>query len=677
MVAHARLYNNLTDSKGVSCTFEDIKVYLADVPLWKSCNMNFPRLLSASELCIIAEEGTNDLLVPWMRNYDLFVSERTHLPTLTFLGAKRLSWQDVLRLNIFPIPALSVGDSNWVSYLRLVQHITFVWRQIPMPVSFFQKNLISVDQNLRLVRADCLYDHEDRLFTAAFRHEANTRFLHDDLKSHRNMWLGLGLQQNTNNVLCGATYIKCLQLLDERYKTRQISPDPHLGNDSEELLRPLLTISVRTSYLTGAEWQTIAALPIFQSTVNVNSQPSYRRQAMTTMATGQPFLKLKDIILESYASACWSQTPFALTPPASAVLDRFTSGKPTVLMVWRHLLHLKDMTHYLRSEHVRDFLQDLTETYTFLQENNCDEISASERLQDLWLNLPSLEGGLMFLDDVRDQWVSAKNLVLSSSCDAGDKKAVKAGLMRFEPLLRKMGSSSVIYPTIERPTAHEGHSIGQALTALRASGNMFDAVHYHSQNQVVIAHRLVLAAISPTCARQFSDQWSGNVPKDDNGAFQFYFNELDAEGQPDESFLSHHTLKTIVDYAYDSRIEWTDMQITTGDDADAKQTKFDKLLDLLHGADYLLIDPLRSEVQGQILDAGKQLITIANIKTTLRKARLYNADKVADYCVEFLDCNKDVIGDLMEEGEADDEDEDEEEETRSDEAGEATLSVEE
>lgn len=633
------------DSNGVfSLAFNEAKPFLASIPLWESCDSSSGALLPANELLIISKANTDDLLVPWLKDYRRFVRDRTYLQTVTVLGATVIEPLSVVQRHVFPLPPIAVGTSDWTAYQNLVSWLHNMWSNDNSHAfrSFLSQQAFAIDQaaSYRAVRG--LFDHHDSLFIAAFRKESDTRFLHSIIRKYRNMWLSLGLQQRQNTVLVASTYIECLGALESRLSAQSLSNDAHFVSDCTEVLSPLVSSNSRISNFNQTDWNKIGNIPIFKTQTNTNAESQYRRDAMSEVAAGQQYLTLSNIVSRKFAPSCWSQVPFPLSQPTKEVMSHFKSGKPSTLTVWRHLLQLKDITQYLRANQVKDFLTDLQETYKFLQENDIKDISQWDRQKSVWLNLASFDGNAVLFSDVKSQWVAAENLVLSSSCDAGPKKAVKAGLMRFENLLREMGSSSVTYPTVERPTAHESHSIAGALRSLRDQGKLLD-VHYHSENQVVKAHRLVLAAISEVCVRQFSTTWSQNVTKDDEGAMQFFYEKFDSDGNLDEAFLSHHTLETMINYAYDSQVNWEGMLVDSADDSDSKQAKLDKLLDLLHGSDFWIIPALKSEVEAKILDAGKELITIANVRDALNKAQRFNAHAVEEYCKIFIEVNKAVI----------------------------------
>jgi sacsin len=247
-----------------------------------------------------------------------------------------------------------------------------------------------------------------------------------------------------------------------------------------------------------------------------------------------------------------------------------------------------------------------------------------------WLNIDVTEGQQASLADVKSNWIEIDNLVLSSSCDAGCMKAVRQSLMRYEPLLRAVGCKTITYPTVARPELQQGQSTFKSLRGLRAAGKMLD-VTFRTEGKEIKAHRLVLAAVSEKCA----GQWSGRFPIEDVITF-------DEEEDPD-TFLSYHTLSTMIDFAYEEDIDWTVMQASVTDDPETTQEKLDMLLELVKGADYWIIPTLASEAEDRIISAARLFININNCVETLERADFVGAKTVALICQEFIQQNEATV----------------------------------
>jgi sacsin len=295
-------------------------------------------------------------------------------------------------------------------------------------------------------------------------------------------------------------------------------------------------------------------------------------------------------------------------------------------MVWLHLEHMAQMAQHLRQEHVQSFLSDLHRTYAYLQDHlEESRKNFNQGSRQIWLNLNSSNAEFATLGDVKCSWNGIKDLVLSSSCDAGSVKAVRPALMRYETLLRALGCHSITYPTVTRPSLHHGHSVSTSLRGLREQGKLLDATYY-TEGKYIKAHRVVLAAVSEKCAAQFSSglHVEDVIPYDSNDS---------------DFFLSYHTLSTMINYAYEDEVNWSEMEVTESDDADTRAMKLDMLLDLHGGADFWMIPALKSQVEDKILGAGKLFINIENVLDVKQHAEDVRAKATAEMCGKFIQNN--------------------------------------
>lgn len=202
--------------------------------------------------------------------------------------------------------------------------------------------------------------------------------------------------------------------------------------------------------------------------------------------------------------------------------------------------------------------------------------------------------------------------------------------MNYEGLLRILGCKSIVYPTITRPKVHDNRSVSKSLRRLRNEGKLLD-ITYATEGRRIQAHSVVLAAISEKCARQFGGNWSVDEVI-----------EFDRSGDPD-GFLSYHTLSTMINYAYEDDIDWSGMQVSDKDNEGMRDTKLDLLLDLAKGADYWMIDSLKSEVEDKILAAGRLFINLQNVEEVKECANLAGAKAVEDMCAQFIAQNQAVV----------------------------------
>ena len=476
---------------------------------------------------------------------------------------------DVLLINyVLPLPAALEGD-NWKYLKPLVGAISRLpyadankWQRI---LPMIKSSKIAADGNHTLRTPSELYDHEAKLFQSAFRNQKETRFLEDScggLRDHRLFWLKVGLRR-VDNSINAEDYLLCLQVMRDRLSANGLSGDQRLDQDIRVVLEPLITPSSSTRNFQTNHWNAISQERVFRSRTQFNPEPEYRRSTMNSVATGKPMLALSEIISGEYIAICWSQTPFPLHQPTREVLRMIPgNGEPNVDMVWRHLQHMKSIAQNLRRDQISNFLADLSRVYDCLQDHQSTSTFSDSQDSALWLNVDSLDPNTVVMAELNSSWCRIEELVLSSSCDSGDVKAVKPGLMRYEKLLRAAGCASIIYPTITPPVIHSGKDLAGGLREMWKKEQQVD-IAFSTQGKLIKAHRLVLSALSDKFAAQFSGRWTiEDVIKYD-------------EAEDPDGFLPHHTLLTMLRYAYQEPIDWVEMQVKGSDNADDKAAKLD------------------------------------------------------------------------------------------------------
>ena len=584
--------------------------------------------------------ANNHLLIPWMKNRHRFVDpqfsrDSKNKDCLLKLGVEKLSTEVLLKDYVLPLPS-TLSDIYWQHLEPLVAAISgtaFTADSWCTLLPTLKQNKLAADGNRNLKKACEIYDHQDEIFASAFRHQRETRFLHDSLKGHRSFWLRVGLRHRVNNFINSEDYIQCLKVMKLRLSAESRLMDPHLGQDIASVLSPLTNPGFNSNIRRfGAfDWLDISQESVFPSKTAFNGEYEYRQNIMASMATEQPLLCLSDVISHEFVGVCWSQTSFPTHQPTKEVLAKFRGkGQPKTEMVLRHLEQLRGVAQNLKRYQIRDFLADLYLTYEYLQDHLEGSMAGFNVNSAIWLNLNTSDSNAVLLDDIKSSWYMIGDLVLSSSIDAGSIKAVRPGLMRYEKLLRALGCSSIIYPTVTRSESHSDQTVSKSLRQLRRDGKLID-IKYSTEGKILDAHRVVLAGISEKCAHQFSGRWKVDDMIE-------YDKDIDPEG-----FLSFHTLSTMINYAYEDEINWKEMEVLESDDADAKAVKLDLLLDLHRGADYWLIPSLASQVEDKILIAGKAFINLENVIRIRERAGKVRAKAVERMCAEFIQQNRDTV----------------------------------
>ena len=614
--------------------FATFKRDLRSLPLWHTASSK-GELISADNALIVKTPG---LLAPWAKDYDLFVdlasaNDRLNQPCFQLLGMQVVPTMSVIKNHLLPIPS-QMSIANWDSYKTFISGASAFSESsdnLNDLISVLSTEPIAFDGNLSLHRADELYDHRDEIFKCAFREQTATRFLNSAVQDFHPFWLKMGLRHTQNGLLNPADYVLSLQSMIERLGGTNVDSNHRLATDIQTVLSPLIDRNSRRQNFTKNVWRTISQKRVFPSRSNFDNDPLYRRAPMGAVAARRRVLTLSEAISYTHAAICWSQTPFARHEPTAEALSFIEGkGKPSIEMVWRHLDHLADMAQHLQEGHVTDFLSDLHCTYSYLQEHAKSTAHFNLKQKAVWLNINSMEGQRACLTDVKSSWNEIGDLVLSSSYDAGRIKALRPGLLQYERLLRSLGCKSITYPPVSRPIVHHGYSTTASLRALRDRNKMLD-ITFKTEGRELQAHRLVLAAVSEKCACQ----WNSKFPVENPITFD---KELDGE-----CFLSYHTLSTMIHYAYEDEIDWSQMEVSDDDDDDVRSEKLQLLFDLHRGARFWIIPSLMSQVEDKILVAGKLFINIENVVVIREEAENAGTKAVEQMCAQFIRQNQETV----------------------------------
>jgi sacsin len=627
-------------SKGIltreSEPFPGLDNDLKSIPLWPVFHPSSPDHLVSATYAFTAVD--DHLLVPWMKDSSRFVlpsflgESSRHKECLTKLGVRELAIEVLFQNYVLPMPS-TLSVIYWQYYEPLISALAGIYYHSPswnslLPI--LTDIAIAADGNCELKKTSQLYDHEDRIFASAFRHQAKTRFLHPSVQKHRYFWKRVGLRQ-LNDLINAADFIQCLQVVKLRINAEDAQNDPDLERDLQTVLSPLIDRSFSTRDFNARDWQAISQERVFRSRTDFSSEPEYRRDAMATVAIDTA-LPLSEVVLHEHATICWSQTPFVMHEPTREVLGKIVGhGYPEMDMVWRHLQYMKIISESLKGDHIQDFLTELNLIYQYLQDHLVDSTAGFALGNSaVWLNLHTSDYSKVQLEDIDSSWQGLENLVLSSSCDAGPIQAVRPGLTRFETLLRGLGCSSISYPTLTRPTLHTDRSVSKSLQQLRKEEKLLD-ITYSTEGKLIKAHKVVLAAMSEKCALQFNSRWT-----------QEDCIKYDENTDPD-AYMSYHTLSTMIKYAYEEDIDWKAMEVLDDDDEETRATKLDLLLDLHMGADCWLIPTLKSQVEDKILVAGKAFVNLSNVVEIRARAEMVRAMEFERWCAEIIRENQHIV----------------------------------
>ena len=617
-------------SQPPSPEFTRLKGNLRTLALWPT-QASGETLISATTARIAEDRG---LLVPWMKHFSQFIdanftNDSRNRKCLELLSIQSISTESLISDHILPLPPLSSRE-NWCSYRKFINRAASL-SNLSSIRNLLHQNKVAPDRNRCLHKVTELFDHEDEIFIAAFHGQESAKFLHSDVQGHRTFWLYIGLRNRTDGILKPLDFLQCLESFSSRQASS--SPDDSLAADSAVVLSPLTTPNSSIRGFNSGHWNGISSKRVFPTRSDFVSQPDHRGFLMRGIALNRPLVALSQLVPYKYVAICWSQTPFPVHEPTAEVFAAVRGGSPPIEIVWKHLEYLAGMSQQLRLHQMADFLQDLHSTYLYLQDHvdECRSAFSSRCEKKLWLNIPTPPAEQAILTEVKSSWTEMGDLNSSISHDMGAVKAIKRSLMPYEPLLRGLGCASIVWPAANLPRSYPSHSTMTGVRTLRNDKKLLFDITFRSEGEEIQAHRLILAAIS----EKWAAQWNGSFPIEDVITY-------DTETDQDD-FISYHALSTIIRYAYEEDIDWSEMEVSSSDDESARDNKLQKLLDIHKGADYWIIPHLASKVEHKLIDSFKLCVNIENVEGVRETAGYVRALEFEEMCKTFIENNRDMV----------------------------------
>lgn len=139
------------------------------------------------------------------------------------------------------------------------------------------------------------------------------------------------------------------------------------------------------------------------------------------------------------------------------------------------------------------FFLEIGQAYKWLQENLEDAHDRLVQLSEdpIWLNIDGPE-------DVWT-WRPAGRLVFDALWDGDENYRTKQSLEPYRELVRSAGASEIIFPKLPSPDVeHTSHPerVMSGCLRLRSAGLLCD-VRFEPEEEEVLAHRVILAAVIP------------------------------------------------------------------------------------------------------------------------------------------------------------------------------------
>lgn len=525
------------------------------------------------------------MLMPWLDGLDRFVDPRTGKATSL-----------LKRLNITSMSVSSVWEHVAKNYPETLPSAVSLDQYRELIESIAHHGLlpaesIAMDGDKKMCQPSSLYDHQDAVFSAAFRGQKSTRFLHSVLRLPwlHDYWCRLHLRRSQVGV-DSLTLINCARAISLRMS----------DNPSQELVRDA---NIVADYLFTQSWPEdvryeILGLKIFPVREDVSRQKAFRQERMRALAAQQSHFSLEDVGRQCDERILWSQVPFLSNPAGDVVLRNqlHNDGAPPAEMVFRHLEYLVNIRNEVPVTDVVEYLKDIQATYAYLQ----DEAASTKLIPEVreavvWANLEISEIDRITIQDFASSLTPAKLLCMNCPADPLPIKVARKFLVPYEQLLRSLGCPTVWQPE-ENKMPSSTHSddllvpMASAMAKIRhlRDQHQFVDVIFEAEGQCKPAHRIFMVAVSDYCKAQFAGGW-GLLLKP-----QITIQLED---------MTFKALSQMVDYAYTGEVI---LPMNEPEDNEELAAQLDECLELLEGANRWLIERVHILAEEHILNRAKK-----------------------------------------------------------------------
>lgn len=599
--------------------------------------------------------GHEGMLMPWISNLCSFVEPhlvRIAGGKLSKLGFPLLTREKVWHLIKGDVPKYVNTKDSRQQYVKFLQYLARWENSEQWQVTITGR--IAPNGNSLICETNTLYDHQDEIFSAAFREQRKTRFLHVDMQGRdlRSFWLSLGLRvRSATGVMSHEHYLECALAINGRWD--HISTTPVLGDDCEVVSAYLGRNgppSITFESWPHSTWTQIAAIPMFRVRDVPADEGIYRQDQMGRIAAEKLHRSLGDTSKLDHVRIMWSQACFVNDPPGDFVYKNLPrGGKPTAAQVFEHLTFLMAIVMDISQDDLPEYLRDVQACYDYLQRHLDATKSINGILQArIWLNIDTTQVDLVLKGYFESSLTSAEKLCLKAGLvDPFPLKGAKNFLVPYEKLLVGLGCQTVVQPTsAASPPSSDSRELSLAsamaqMRTLRDQGLLVD-VTFEVGGQRKPAHKIVLAACSDFCKAQFTGSWGRLLEHGATIPLQ------------DLSFL---TLSRMVDFAYTGDVEWPELKDSSDSlEVDARLTE---LLDLLDATNMWLLPRLHDMTENLLAcrPYNQTYIRVDTVYEVKKRAERARAPRLVQYCEDFLAKNQ-TFASMLREGDQPVEEED-------------------
>ncbi len=589
--------------------------------------------------------GHEEMLMPWISNLCAFVEPhviQSDGDNLSKLGCSIVTREQMWHRIKGDIPKYVNTKDSRQQYLRFLQYTAHSQHVEHWQVKIAGR--IAPNGNSMMCETKTLYDHEDNIFSAAFREQMKNCFLHVDMQGPelRSLWRSLGLRVRSGaGVMTHEHFLECANAINGRWD--QVSTTSTLHDDSEIFSAylgrngpPGMTFQ----HWPKTTWMRIAAIPMFRVRDVPADESAYRQDRMSQVVGESVHRAIGDTSRIEHVRIMWSQTCFLKDPPCEFLYRSLPrGGNPTVAQVFKHLTFLTTETADIGQQDIPEYLRDVQACYEFLQ-HNLDATKAIEGISQasIWLNLDTTQVDRVLKDNIVSSLTPAEKLCWNTRCDPYPFKKALNFLVPYEQLLVALGCQTVVHPTpvVSLPSLDSRElSLTSAMAQMRTfrdQGLLVD-VTFEARGQRKPAHKVVLAAVSDFCKAQFAGPWGRLLE------------EKATIPLPDITF---HSLSQMVDFAYTGDVEWPELKDSS--DNEEVQDRLTELLDMLDATNMWLLNRLHDMTQDFLLCEAycQDYIRVDTVYAVMERAESARAPRLVAYCEEFLANNRELASMLRE-----------------------------
>ncbi|CUS15651.1 unnamed protein product [Tuber aestivum] len=519
------------------------------------------------------------------------------------LGVPQLPYQDFLNYEV-GVARGYLQAENIGEYQRFLDIVYKENRSI------FNCCNLAVNRDLCFCSPSTLYNSSEPLFRAAFRDQASSRFLCQELAESQ-VWRDFLIEN-----VSGPTYIECARAI-ERRNSRKI-PDDQIKHDSRIVFHHLCWDYREMGSWDTSIWEALLNThfaPVQEATPSLG-QSQLRSRQRERFWQQNKLVAISEAVDPRFEEISWSQKPVLRKQLGPLALTMITSIKPmiTPTTVIGHLKFLASHREEITEDELPTRISEIKMAYEYLEEK-IPTYSIQENAL-IWLNIEYEDRSGMALETFRNSWSCARNLCLNIEYDSGEIRRVCSFLGRFHNLLEhaKVHILRLRKRRIPQPPRIQS-PILQGLLDLRNQGLLCD-VTIISPLQTFKAHKVVLASVSNYWRGMFSSQFKESSTT-----------EVLLQDDP-------NTIKVLLDYIYTNKF------IKPPHEEDVTR-QLENLLDQLEKSDKWLLQSFKHSMEHYLSDP--YWIRPETAKSILSSSRTCNAEQLAQVCEEYIEDFREIV----------------------------------